>query len=366
MKNNPLLELQKQGQSIWYDNIQRGLLVSGKLKKMIDDGEVQGVTSNPSIFEKAINGSNDYDQAIKEILDNNPNINIKSLYEALVIPDIQNTADLLRNVYENTNCKDGYVSIEVSPLLAHDTEKTISEARTLFKKVNRPNVMIKVPATKEGLPAITTLIGEGININVTLMFSRQDYIDVAEAYISGLEKFALSDGDLSKVASVASFFVSRIDTAIDKLITDASAMRGKIAIANSKIAYGKFLEIFSRNRFKALEEKGAKKQRLLWASTGTKNPAYSDVLYVEELIGPDTVNTLPPATLQAFKDHGKVAPRITENLNEAIRQISDLINRGINLDLITTEIKTAGIELFSKSFEKLLEALKAKKATYNK
>ncbi|MFB0506078.1 MAG: transaldolase, partial [Thermodesulfobacteriota bacterium] len=305
MKDNPLVELQKLGQSIWYDNIRRGLLTSGELKGMIDAGEIVGVTSNPAIFEKAIAGSTDYDEAMTVRLREDPHASPESLYERLVIEDIQTTADLLAPVYERTDGVDGYVCVEVSPRLAHDTNGTIAEARRFFAAINRPNVMVKVPATSEGLPAIAALIGEGINVNVTLMFSLQDFLDVSEAYLSGLEKLANSGGDLSRVASVASFFVSRVDVAVDKLLPDDSPLRGKIAIANAKAAYLRFRETYEDQRFFAPKKNGARVQRLLWASTGVKNPHYRDVMYVEELIGPDTVNTVPPATLDAFRDHGR-------------------------------------------------------------
>jgi len=263
MKSNPLIELQKLGQSIWYDNIRRGLLTSGELKRMIDAGEIVGVTSNPAIFEKAIAGSTDYDEAMTAALREDPHADSKGLYERLVMEDIQTTADLLAPVYERTDGADGYVCVEVSPRLAHDTEATIADARRLFAAINRSNVMIKVPATPEGFSAITALIGEGINVNVTLMFSIQDYLDVSEAYFAGLEKLADSGGDLSRVASVASFFVSRVDAAVDKLLPDDSPLRGKIAIANAKAAHIRFKETYEGQRFAALKKHGARVQRLL-------------------------------------------------------------------------------------------------------
>jgi len=360
MKDNPLIELQKLGQSIWYDNIRRGLLTSGELKRMIDAGEIVGVTSNPAIFEKAIAGSTDYDEAMITVLRENPHADAEGLYEKLVIEDIQTTADLLAPVYERTDGVDGYVCVEVSPRLAHDTEGTIAEARRLFAAINRPNVMVKVPATPEGFPAITALIGEGINVNVTLMFSIQDYLDVSEAYLAGLEKLANSGGDPSRVASVASFFVSRVDAAVDKLLPDDSPLRGKIAIANSKAAYVRFEETYGGERFSSLKKRGARVQRLLWASTGVKNPHYRDVMYVEELIGPDTVSTVPPATLDAFRDHGRPRLSLTENLAEASKRLTALRDLGIDLDVVTRRLKDEGVDLFERPFDSLMETLTRK------
>ncbi|MCK5551527.1 MAG: bifunctional transaldolase/phosoglucose isomerase, partial [Deltaproteobacteria bacterium] len=360
MNHNPLIEIQKFGQSIWYDNIRRGLLTSGELKGMIDAGEIVGVTSNPAIFEKAIAGSTDYDEAMTSRLREDPHAGPENLYEGLVIEDIQTTADLLAPVYEKTDGVDGYVSVEVSPRLAHDTDGTIAEARRFFAAIKRPNVMVKVPATPEGLPAITALIGKGINVNVTLMFSLQDFLDVSEAYLSGLEKLAHSGGDLRRIASVASFFVSRIDAAVDKLLPDDSPLRGKIAIANAKTAYMRFKETYKGERFVALKNRGARVQRLLWASTGVKNPHYRDVMYVEELIGPDTVSTVPPATLDAFRDHGRPRLSLTENLDEATKQLAALKDLGIDLDAVTRRLKDEGVDLFEKPFDSLMETLARK------
>ncbi|NIQ38725.1 MAG: bifunctional transaldolase/phosoglucose isomerase [Proteobacteria bacterium] len=364
MGNNPLIELQKLGQSIWYDNIRRGLLTSGELKQMLDAGEIVGVTSNPAIFSKAIAGSTDYNAAMATMLREDPHAAPEGLYEGLVIEDIQQTADLFRPVYERTHGADGYVSVEVSPKLAHDTDGTIGEARRLFAAIDRPNVMVKVPATTEGLPAITKLIGEGRNVNVTLMFSLQDYTDVSEAYISGLEELASSGGDLSKVASVASFFVSRVDTAVDKLLPPDSPFRGRIAIANAKAAFMRSRQTYKTQRFEALRRRGARMQRLLWASTGVKNPQYRDVMYVEELIGPDTVSTVPPATLDAFRDHGRPRLSLSENLDEATRQLESLRDLGIDLDAITCQLKDEGVDAFAKPFDSLMEALAKKKACF--
>jgi transaldolase/glucose-6-phosphate isomerase len=360
VKDNPLLRLQKLGQSIWYDNIRRGLLTSGELKGMINAGEIVGVTSNPAIFEKAIAGSTDYDEAMVARLKEDPHAGPETLYEKLVIEDIQTTADLLAPVYERTDGVDGYASVEVSPRLAHDTEGTIAEARRLFAAIDQPNVMIKVPATPGGLPAITALIAEGINVNVTLMFSLQDFLDVSEAYLSGLEKLADSGGDLSKVASVASFFVSRVDAAVDKLLPDDSHLRGKIAIANAKAAYIRFKETYETERLIALKNQGARVQRLLWASTGVKNPHYRDVMYVEELIGPDTVSTIPPATLDAFRDHGRSRLSLAENLDEASKHLAALKDLGIDLDAVTRRLKDEGVDLFERPFDSLMETLTRK------
>jgi transaldolase/glucose-6-phosphate isomerase len=361
VKDNPLIELQRLGQSIWYDNIRRGLLTSGELKRMIDAGEIVGLTSNPAIFEKAIAGSTDYDAALIALLEENPHADAEDLYDKLIIEDIQTTADLLAPIYERTNGMDGYACVEVSPRLAHDTEGTIAEARRFFATINRPNVMVKVPATPEGFPAITALIGEGINVNVTLMFSLQDYLDVSEAYLAGLEKLATSGGNLSRVASVASFFVSRIDSAVDKVLPDDSPLRGKIAIANAKRAYVRFQETNEEQRFAALKKRGARVQRLLWGSTGVKNPHYRDVMYVEELIGPDTVSTVPPATLDAFRDHGSPRSSLTENLDEALRHLAALKDLGIDLDAVTRRLKDEGVELFERPFDSLMETLTRKK-----
>ncbi|NIQ38466.1 MAG: bifunctional transaldolase/phosoglucose isomerase [Proteobacteria bacterium] len=361
MKKNSLIALQKLGQSIWYDNIRRGLLTSGELRQMVEAGEIVGVTSNPAIFEKAIAGSTDYDEAMTTILKENPHADAADLYESLVIQDIQATADLLTPVYEKTDKIDGYVSVEVSPRLAHDTDGTIGEAKRLFGAIDRPNVMIKVPATAEGLPAITALISEGINVNVTLMFSLEDFIDVSKAYISGLEDLTRSRKNLAEVASVASFFVSRVDTAVDKLLPEDSNLRGRIAIANAKAAFIRFRETYDSKRFEVLQKQGARVQRLLWASTGVKNPHYRDVMYVEELIGPDTVSTVPPATLDAFRDHGRPKLTLSENLEEATKRLVALKDLGIDLDAITHRLKDEGVDAFAKPFNSLMESLTRKR-----
>ncbi|HEU4342706.1 MAG TPA: transaldolase, partial [Candidatus Binatia bacterium] len=323
---NPLKELQAQGQSIWLDTISRSLLRSGELKRLVEEDGLRGVTSNPTIFEKAIGGSADYDDALREILKKDLQTPVGQLYEPLAIADIQTAADVLRPVYEETGGADGYVSFEVSPHLARDTPGTIAEAKRLKAAVDRPNVMIKVPATPQGIPAIEELIAGGVNVNVTLMFSMRHYEAVAQAYIKGLERCA----EPGQVASVASFFVSRVDTMVDRALEslgtpEARYLLGKIAIANSKIVYQRFREIFHGEGFVALRQRGARVQRPLWASTGTKNPAYSDILYVENLIGADTVNTLPFETLSAFRDHGRVpGETVRDNLDQAAAALARL------------------------------------------
>ncbi|PYV84274.1 MAG: transaldolase [Acidobacteria bacterium] len=367
---NPLVELQNYGQSVWHDNISRGLLDSGKLQRLIDEDGLRGLTSNPTIFEKAINGSSEYDAPLKSLLAQGKEV--KEIYEALAIEDIQRASDLFRPIFNETAGQDGFVSLEVSPKLAHKTEETIQEARRLWKRVNRPNVMIKVPATPAGIPAIEQLLGEGININITMMFSMDHYTQVAEAYIRGLEILERSARPLT-VGSVASFFVSRVDTLVDKLLEDRSlkatsaperkeikSLLGKTAIANSRLVYQKLKEIFGRPRFLALKGKGARVQRPLWASTSTKNPNYRDVLYVEELIGPDTVDTMPPATIDAFRDHGKVRPSLEENLEEPKQVFAKLAELGINMDEVTTKLQNDGVKLFADSFDTLMESIAAK------
>lgn len=358
---NTLQELHKLGQSIWLDFIRRTLVTSGELQQLVDAG-LRGMTSNPTIFEKAIAGSSDYDEALRQALAANPAMDTVPLYERLAIEDIQMAADVLRPVYDSTNGADGFVSFEVAPDLAYNTQVTLSEARRLWKAIARPNLMIKVPATKEGVFAVETLIAEGINVNVTLMFSLAHYEAVAQAYIRGIEKNKNPQG----AASVASFFVSRVDTLVDKELErngspDALALRGKAAIANSRIVYQRFQEVFESPRFQKLAEKGARVQRPLWASTGTKNPAYSDVLYVDELIGPHTVNTLPPATLEAFRDHGAVKLTLTGRLAEARQVLAGLAKAGIDLAAITETLQSQGVTLFADSYKQLLTALEAKR-----
>ncbi|MCB0173345.1 MAG: bifunctional transaldolase/phosoglucose isomerase [Anaerolineae bacterium] len=366
MPKNALTQISDLGQSIWYDNIERGMLEAGELTRMVEEDHVVGVTSNPAIFQKAISGSTAYDAQIDEIVAKTPTIPIKDLYEKLAIQDIQMAADVLHPVYERTNGDDGYISLEVSPTLANDTEGTIAEAKRLFQTVSRPNLMIKIPATAAGLPAITEVIGSGINVNVTLMFSLQNYIDVANAYIAGLEKLDEAGGDVSQIASVASFFVSRVDTLIDKLLDDigsdeAKSLQGKMAIANAKAAYKKFKEIFGDDRFQKLAQKGARVQRPLWASTSTKNPAYRDVLYAEELVGPDTVDTMPPVTLEGLKDHGEIRASLMEGLDEAPALLEKLAALDISYDDATQKLQDDGVVAFANSFVDLLKTLEDKR-----
>jgi len=363
---NPLKALIRFGQSIWFDYIRRDLITTGQLARLIEDDGLRGMTSNPTIFEKAFSSSPDYQKPLGELA-RRGGLDAKGIYETLAIRDIQDAADALRGVYDQTKRRDGYVSLEVSPYLAHKTQETMDEARRLWKAVGRQNVMIKVPGTPEGIPAIRQLIGSGININVTLLFAQSVYEKVAEAYIAGLEDFAKSGGDLSRVASVASFFVSRIDTLVDNKIADRlknppagvdsallHSLQGKVAIANAKQTYQLYKKIFSGPRWQALASKGATTQRVLWASTGTKNPAYSDVLYVEELIGPDTVDTVPPATFEAFRDHGKPRASLEENLDAAHKTMSDLDRSGVSMKAVTDQLTEDGVKLFAEAFDKLL------------
>lgn len=363
---NPLKDLQKFGQSVWLDFIRRDLITSGELKRLIEEDGLRGMTSNPAIFEKAAE-SKDYAGFLQALP---ANLDAKARYEALAIRDIQDAADALRPVYDSTKRRDGYVSLEVSPYLAHDTNGTIEEARRLWKAVNRPNLMVKVPGTIEGIPAFQQLISEGININVTLLFSQPFYEEVAKAYIAGVEKFAASGGDVSRMASVASFFISRIDSAIEKVVEarlksskdqheqeQLKYILGKVAIANGKLAYQSYLQIFGTPAWKALAAKGAQTQRVLWASTSTKNPAYSDVMYVEELIGPDTVNTIPPATLDAYRDHGHPRYSLTEDVEGAKKVMDTVAQLGISIKEVTDKLTDDGVRLFAEAFDKLLKAI---------
>ncbi len=359
---NPLVELRKFGQSFWYDNIHRRLFTTGELKRMIEQDGLRGMTSNPTIFEKAIAGSADYDQALRELVSRG--LEVPEIYEELAVADIQAAADLFRPLYDREKGSDGYVCLEVSPKLAHDTEATIAEAQRLWKKVARPNVMIKVPATPAGIPAIERLIGAGLNINVTLMFARETYEQVAEAYIRGLEKLARDGRDVTRTASVASLFVSRVDTAVDKLLEKLGApeeLFGKAAIANSRLLYQRYKEIFRGPRFAALRSKGARPQRLLWASTSTKNPKYSDVMYAEALIGPETVDTMPDATIAAFRDHGRVRPTLEEGVEEAHRTFERLAQAGVDIPAVMQQLQDDGVRLFAESFDKLMKALAEKR-----
>jgi len=355
-----LYELAEQGQSVWLDYISRPLIISGELQKLVAKG-LRGITSNPTIFEKAIAGSTDYDEDLKRLADEGKTVD--EIYESLVIDEIRRAADILLPVHEETNGLDGYVSLEVNPNLANDTESTVGEARRLFATLERPNVMIKVPATPAGIPAIETLIGEGVNINVTLIFSLEQYEAVAKAYIAGLEKLAASGGDVAKVGSVASFFISRVDTAVDDALEKVvnTEMQGKIAIDQAKIAYARFKEVFSGEKWERLAAKGGRVQRPLWASTGTKNPAYPDTLYVDNLVGPDTVNTLPPATLEAFLDHGNVATTLESDVEGARSRITELAGLGIDIDAITKQLLEDGVKSFAKSFDALLASITKKR-----
>jgi transaldolase / glucose-6-phosphate isomerase len=366
---NPLKDLQKYGQSVWLDYIRRSLITSGELKRLIEEDGLRGITSNPSIFEKAISGSTDYAD-ILGALQGKSDLDAKARYEQLAIRDIQDAADMLRPVYDESKRRDGYVSLEVSPYLARDTKGTLEEARRLWKSVNRPNVMIKVPGTAEGIPAFQQLISEGININVTLLFAQEVYEQVAEAYVAGLEQLAARGSDLSQVASVASFFISRIDTLVDSRVTELlktaadpakrallKSILGKVAIANGKLTYQRYQQIFSGPRWHALALKGAQTQRVLWASTSTKNPNYRDVIYVEELIGADTVNTMPPATLDAFRDHGKLSNSLTEDVEAAQDTMETLAKVGISMKEVTDKLTDDGVKLFADAFDKLLQAV---------
>ena len=366
---NPLKDLLKFGQSVWLDYIRRDLLTSGELKRLIEEDGLRGMTSNPTIFEKAIAGGALYDDLLNS-LRSRTDLDAKGRFEILAIRDIQDAADILRPVYDSSKRRDGYVSLEVSPYLARDTKGSLEEARRLWKAVGRENVMIKIPGTAEGLPAIQQALSEGININITLLFAQDVYVKVAEAYIAGLEQFARSGGDVSKMASVASFFISRIDSAVDAIIDaklkvskvareqeQLKSLHGKVAIANGKQTYEKYQAIFSTDRWKALAAKGAQTQRVLWASTSTKNPAYRDVLYVEELIGPDTVDTIPPATFDAFRDHGKLRPSLTEDLASAHKTMEAAAKAGISMKDVTDKLTDDGVRLFSEAFDKLLAAV---------
>jgi transaldolase len=364
---NPLKALLEFGQSPWMDYIRRDLLTSGGLKKMIQEDGLMGMTSNPTIFEKAITGSKDYADILES--PEAKKLDAKGVYEKIAIRDVQDATDIFKSVYQQTKRRDGYVSLEVAPTLANDTQGTLEEARRLWKSVGRENVMIKVPGTKEGLPAIRQLLEEGININITLLFAQSVYEEVAEAFQAALEARVKKGQDISHVASVASFFVSRIDSLIDgqidvKLKTETdpnkrtllTGLQGKVAIANAKLTYRKYQELFGGARWKALAAKGAQTQRLLWASTSTKNPKYRDVMYVEELIGPDTVDTIPPATFDAFRDHGRVRPSLTENVDEAGKVMASLEKAGISMKEVTEKLVVDGVKLFADAFKQLLEA----------
>jgi transaldolase len=364
---NPLKGLLAYGQSPWMDYIRRDLLTSGGLKKYIDNDGLRGMTSNPAIFEKAITGSNLYNDVLNS--PDTKNLDANGVFEKIAIRDVQDACDIFKPVYTESKRRDGYVSLEVSPFLGFDTKASLAEARRLWKAVERPNVMIKIPGTPEGLPAIRQALEDGININITLLFAQSAYEQVAEAFLAALEARAAKGQDISHIASVASFFVSRIDTLVDSKIdekikagADASqtalleSIRGKIAIANARLTYKKYQELFGGPRWKALAAKGAQTQRLLWASTSTKNPKYRDVIYVEELIGADTVDTIPPATFDAFRDHGKLRPSLTENVDGAAKTMADLAKAGISMKEVTDKLLVDGVKLFADAFTTLLAA----------
>ncbi len=366
---NPLKQLLSYGQAMWLDYIRRDLFTTGKLKEMIADDGLRGMTSNPSIFEKAIADSSLYDDMLKSLAARK-DLDATGRYEQIAIRDIQDAADALRPVYEQSNFRDGYVSLEVSPYLARKTQETIDEARRLWKTVKRENVMIKIPGTAEGLPAIRQAIGEGININVTLLFAQEVYEKVAEAYIAGVEDLSKRGGNLKKMAGVASFFISRIDTLVDSMVNERvkkasdgseearlKSLLGKVAIANGKLTYQRYQRLFSGPRWQALAAKGAQTQRVLWASTSTKNPNYRDVIYVEELIGPDTVNTIPPATIDAFRDHGRLRNSLIEDVAGAQKVMDDLGRSGISMKEVTDKLTNDGVKLFADAFDKLLAAV---------
>jgi transaldolase len=369
---NPLLQLKELGQSVWYDNIDRSQLASGQFQRLLDEDGVSGVTANPTIFEKSVSSGHAYDEQMNELIKAGKSTN--EIYEALVIRDIQTVADKLRPIYDRTEGQDGYVSLEVSPDLAHDTEGTLSEVRRFWQIVNRPNLLIKIPATPEGIPAVRQALTEGINVNITLIFSLNDYKKVADAYIGALESRVASGKDISHMGSVASFFVSRVDTLVDKLLEDKikassdgteqqklKALEGKAAIANARIVYQEFKSIFGSARFQALKQQSANVQRPLWASTSTKNPAYRDVLYAEELIGPYTVDTMPLETIENFRDHGKVRLSIEDNIAQAHAELDALEQIGIHYDQVTQQLQDEGVQKFADSFHKLFEGIDSKK-----
>ena len=371
MTTNHLFEIQEYGQSIWMDNLSRDAIESGELKEAIVTRSLRGITSNPAIFEKAIAGNQIYDADIEAGIKDGKSVT--EIYESLVFDDIRNACDIFKPVYEQTNGVDGYISIEVPPDIARDTETTISEARRYHKAVDRPNVMIKIPGTPEGLPAVEQAISDGISVNVTLLFSVQAYIDTFWAYIKGLEARVEKGESIDNIASVASFFLSRIDSEvdgrIDKMLAETSdadekakleSIKGKVAIANAKIAYQEYKKILATDRWQALAAKGAKVQRLLWASTSTKNPAYSDVMYVDELVGPDTVNTLPPNTIEACADHCDVASRVETDIDGAKQTMATLAEVGIDVDEVMTQLLDEGIDKFIKPFESLMTSLEDK------
>jgi transaldolase/transaldolase/glucose-6-phosphate isomerase len=360
---NSLLELYSCGQSFWYDNIRRSLLLDGTIAALIREDGLRGMTSNPSIFDKAIGSADDYDEQIRDLAE--VGIVGEALYERLAVTDITVACDLFTELYKASDGGDGYVSLEVSPHLAHDEERTVSEAKRLASAVGRPNVMIKVPATDAGVRALERLIAAGINVNVTLMFSMKHYEAVANAYLRGLVAYSDEGGNLNQVASVASFFVSRVDTAVDKILAEkddsaAELLMGRTAVSNSKVVYQRYKELFQSPDFAPLREKGARTQRLLWASTSTKNPAYADTVYVDELIGRDTVNTMPPSTIDAFRDHGRALPTLENDLEGARLALDSLIELGVDLNEVTEQLQQDGLAAFSMSYDHLMETLESK------
>lgn len=370
--SNPLLQLKEQGQSVWYDNIDRAQLVSGEFKRMMDEDGIVGVTANPTIFEKSISSGHAYDEQMKQLITEGKDTD--SIYDAVIIQDIRTVADLLRPIYDRTNRQDGYVSLEVSPELAHDTAGTINEARRFWKMVARPNLMIKIPATPEGIPAVEQALTEGINVNITLIFSLDSYKEVTNAYLNALENRNAEGKDISHIASVASFFVSRVDTLVDKLLDDKikvsnepteqeklKALEGKAAIANARLVYQEFKRAFHTPRFETLKHSGAHVQRPLWASTSTKNPAYRDVLYAEELIGPDTVDTMPLETIRNFRDHGIVARTIEQDVEGAQRVLDELEKVGIHYTQVTQQLQDEGVKKFADSFHQLIVGIENKR-----
>ncbi len=371
---NPLLQLKALGQSVWYDNIDRAQLVSGQFKRLLDEDGVVGVTANPTIFQKSISHGTAYDEQLNQLI--SAGKSTSDIYEALITTDIRTVADILRPIYDITAGQDGYVSLEVSPDLAHDTEGTISEVRRFWKMVDRPNLMIKIPATPEGIPAVRQALSEGINVNITLIFAIEAYREVTDAYLSALEDRNAEGQDISHMASVASFFVSRVDTLVDKLLEDKikassdpserqklKSLEGKAAIANARLVYQDFKSIFSTPRFESLKHAGARVQRPLWASTSTKNPAYRDVLYAEELIGPNTVDTMPLETIENFRDHGRVRYSIEDNIPQAKAELAALEDVGIHYHAVTQQLLDEGVQKFADSFHELFAGIESKKQT---
>jgi transaldolase len=375
---NPLLELKALGQSVWLDDIDRGQLRSGQFGRLVDEDGLAGATGNPTIFEHAITHDTTYDEQMQQLFQENKGP--KEIYEALAMTDERTVADLLRPLYERTNGQDGFVSIEVSPYLAHDTASTLAEVRRFWHAIDRPNLMVKIPSTAAGIPAIRQALVEGININITLIFSLANYRQVAKAYLDALEERLVAGNDISHIASVASFFVSRVDVLVDTLLEDRinasgqsgqsgesgerqrlTRLQGKAAIANARLAYQEFKGLFTSPRFAALKQRGARVQRPLWASTGAKNPAYRDVLYVEELIGPDTVNTMPLTTIERFREHGRVRSSIEDNLPQAQADLAGLEDVGIHYDQVTGQLQEEGVQKFIDSFQKLFECIDSKR-----